>query len=225
MSNEEEIDNIKKRLKEISIINPSYFQTLSDPKFPMIPTIDNSAREFLNSQNIRSLADLAIQDPDQLTSLFLKMKHNAEIIKEWLLLPGNLSIFREIWDNEQNDVEFDIENLKFPVECVECHKKIKESDDFLLRVDNQIFCQKCASFYAECQSCSKIFDPDFSDPSYFGETPEFCPECEKSERNFISYLNKLTVEEKADIIISSWVDLAVDSLLHRNMHWYLLEKI
>jgi len=225
LSENEEIDSIKKRLKEISTINPRYFEILSEPQFKLIPTIDSSAREFLNSQNIRSIADLAIQDADILTSLFIKSKHFADIVKEWLILPGNLSVFRELWDNEQNPSEFDIESLKFPVECAECHKKIKESDDFLLRVDNNIYCTKCASYYVECQSCSKIFVADYSDPSYFGEDPEFCPDCEKNERHFIQYLKKLPVDEKVNVIISSWIELAIDLILHRNMHWYLSENI
>ena len=225
LSNNEENDLIKKRLKEIDYVNPAYFQILSDPKFTLIPTLDSSAREFLNSLDIRSVADLAIQNPDDLSVKFLKIKHNAVIVKEWLFFPGNLSLFREMWDDEHDEEDFDIDKITFPVECSDCHKKIKESDDFLLRTDNRIYCNKCASFFTECQSCSKIFQPDYNEPSYFGEEPEFCPNCENIERSFITYLEKLSLESKVSMIISSWVDLAIDSILHKNMQWYLTEKL
>lgn len=211
-----DINDIKKRIKDLKLEHPAYSQLLEDPQFRLIPTIDPDAVAFLHQNHIGSLLDLALIDCDVLVENFLNMPHYLKTLENWVILPGNMSLFRENWEENQSEDDDHLDELEFPSECAECHKNVKESDEWNLRVDNALLCAQCSSFLQECQSCSKVFLPDYEQKS------EFCPDCEEYEEKFVEYLRKLTPPEKVTAIINAWIDAAMDYLFQKNMYWYYL---
>jgi hypothetical protein len=215
-------DTIKKRIKDLKQWKPEYARILEDPRFRMIPTIDLTAIELLKKAGIQNILELALVEVDSILEILFATKNYILIIEEWIQLPGNLATFRDIWDENQPEEEDLLEELKFPQECTECHKRIDESDDWQFRIDNSLICKVCREFYTECSSCEKIFQPEYLPNSL---EPELCPNCNNIEVSFATYLLKIAPEEKANIIVESWIKEAQDAILHQNMLSYLVSTI
>jgi hypothetical protein len=220
-------DALKKRIKEIKEENPAYYSLLEDPEFRLIPTIDQNAIPFLTQSKITNIITLAFADSDEMIERFLQTKNHLAILNRWMDLPGNVSLIRDAWDDEeaekptQDQDEFDIENLEFPCECAECHKKIKENNHWALRIDNKVLCKSCSSFYTECVGCSKIFQPDYSAGVEAADSDNLCPDCVAVEKQFAAAVKKMKPPQLLDKIFTSWIEAAQDYITQKNMHWYL----
>lgn len=212
-------DIIKKRIKDLKLWKPEYARLLEDPRFRMIPTVDFTAIDLLKKVNIQNIIELATADSNAILEMLFTTKNYLLIIEEWIQLPGNLATFREIWDENQPEEEDILDELKFPQECAECHKRINESDDWQFRTDNLLLCKTCSKIYIECSSCDKLFQPEYSPNSI---ESELCSACETLEVSFATYLLKMSSEDKATIIVESWIKEAQDAIIHQNMLSYLV---